>query len=502
METLSALWRDVAGGEPPPVTFTGDEHVLPGPYRVAHAAAVCVAATTLAAGGDPTVHIGHAAEAFRSERHLRAPGGPADLWAALSGDYRTADGWVRLHANYPHHAAAILRALGVGPDEVRAEVARRRAVDVEEAVLADGGAAAAMRTREEWLADGPGAAIRDEPLVAVERIGESVPLASGPRLPAYGSAPTIPAISSTRDPEGAEELASGPRSPAYGSGPTIPAVSSTRAIEEMQMLASGPRSPAYRSALTFPGVDSVRAGAGALAGVRVLDLTHVIAGPVCGRTLAAHGADVLQVGAPHLPVLNQLVMDTGFGKRSCHLDLRTEPERLRELVAGADVFVQSYRPGSLAAKGFGATDLASVRPGIVVVSLNAYGHTGPWRHRRGFDSLVQMSCGIAAGDVPKPLPAQALDHGTGWLAAFGVLVALRRRALEGGAWHVRLSLARTAEWLHDLGRDHTPAREIDVRPFLDSTDSDFGRLTHVRVPGGRIRLAGPHRPGRDPATWW
>ncbi|WP_260191328.1 CoA transferase [Actinophytocola gossypii] len=430
MDALAALWQEVTGEPLPPVTFTGDEHVLPGRYRVAHAAAVCVAATTLAADAGSKVHIGHAAEAFRSERHLRPP---ADLWTPLSGDYRTADGWVRLHANYPHHAAAILRALGVPEDGVRAEAARRRAVDVEESVLAEGGAAAAMRTREEWLTDGPGAAIRTEPLVAIERIDET----------------------------GQRDSVVGAQRPANGPGPA------------------------------------------ALAGVRVLDLTHVIAGPVGGRALAAHGADVLHVGAAHLPVLEQLVLDTGFGKRSCHLDLRAEPDRLRALVSGADVFLQSYRPGALAAKGFGARDLAAMRPGIVVVELAAYGHTGPWRDRRGFDSLVQMSCGIAAGDPPAPLPVQALDHATGWLAAFGTIAALRRRATEGGSWRVRLSLARTAEWLHDLGRrDDVPVREVDVRPFLDETDSDFGRLTHLRVPGARIRPAGPRRPGRDPAEWW
>jgi crotonobetainyl-CoA:carnitine CoA-transferase CaiB-like acyl-CoA transferase len=234
----------------------------------------------------------------------------------------------------------------------------------------------------------------------------------------------------------------------------------------------------------------------------VLDLTHVIAGPVCGRVLAAHGADVLHVTPPHWPVLLDLVRDTDFGKRQCTAGLGDE---LRALVAGADVFVQSYRPGSLARKGFGPADLARLRPGIVLVSLTAYGHTGPWRDRRGFDSLVQMACGIAAHagvDEPRPLPAQALDHGTGWLAAYGVMTALRRRATEGGSWHVRLSLARTAEWLHDLGRQEGPVSEVDPTPWLTETDSDFGRLTHIRVPCASVEPAGPRQPGRDPATWW
>lgn len=408
------------------------EHVLPGPYRVAHLAATCVEMATTAAhsllrlrGGHPAhceVHIGHAAEAFRSERHTRVVGEPpARLWSRLSGDYRAADGWVRLHANYPHHAVAIRRALG---DDPTPAVGRHTAVEVENMVLAEGGAAAAMRTRENWLTTGPGTAVREEPLVAMEKIGEAPPQALGPAdLP--------------------------------------------------------------------------------LTGVRVLDLTHVIAGPVCGRVLAAHGADVLHVTPPHWPVLLDLVRDTDFGKRQCTVDLG---DQLRDLVSDADVIVQSFRPGSLARKGFSAADLAATRPGIIVVSLCAYGHTGPWRERRGFDSLVQMSSGIAAHaglDKPRALPAQALDHGTGWLAAHAVMTALHRRATEGGSWHLKLSLARTAEWLHDLGP--LPAgevSEVDPKSWLTETDSDFGRLTHIRVPCGPVDLTGPRQPGRDPASWW
>jgi crotonobetainyl-CoA:carnitine CoA-transferase CaiB-like acyl-CoA transferase len=215
----------------------------------------------------------------------------------------------------------------------------------------------------------------------------------------------------------------------------------------------------------------------------------VIAGPVCGRVLAAHGADVLHVTPPGRPVLLDLVRDTDFGKRQCTVDL----PGVRELAAEADVFVQSYRPGAL---GFTAEDLAAARPGIVVVSLSAYGHTGPWRGRRGFDSLVQMSTGIAAGDPPVPLPAQALDHGTGWLAAYGAMTALAR----GGSWHVRVSLARTAEWLHDLGQGE-PAPDVDPSPWLTETDSAFGRLRHIRVPGATVDLPGPRHPGTDPAAW-
>jgi crotonobetainyl-CoA:carnitine CoA-transferase CaiB-like acyl-CoA transferase len=245
--------------------------------------------------------------------------------------------------------------------------------------------------------------------------------------------------------------------------------------------------------------------------VRVLDLTHVIAGPVCRRILAAHGADVLHVGAEHLPTSRTLVIDTGFGKRSCHLDLRTADGRdtMRALIAGADVFVQSYRPGSLAAKGFGPHELAGLRPGIVVLSLSAYGHSGPWARRRGFDSLVQMSSGIAdegarvAGvDEPRPLPVQALDHGTGWLAAFGVIEALRRQLLDGGSWQVRLSLARTAVWLDGLGRRDTDFDPIDPAEFMSELDSPFGAIGYVGFPGSLPGwMHGPHVPGSDRPEW-
>jgi crotonobetainyl-CoA:carnitine CoA-transferase CaiB-like acyl-CoA transferase len=375
-------------------------------YRVAELARECVDLATQSAAALwgrslPAVDPGHAFESFRSERHTRVGESSPPLWAPLSGDYRAADGWVRLHANYPHHADAIRRSVGD-------KVAEMPAVAVEEAVLAAGGAAAALRTRSEWLA-AQGAAVRSEPLVALENLGPA---------------------------------------------------------------------PARRRSVDSP-----------LAGVRVLDLTHVIAGPVCGRVLAAHGADVLHVTPPGWPVLLDLVRDTDFGKRQCTVDL----DGVRELAASADVFVQSYRPGSL---GFTAADLAAVRPGIVVVSLSAYGHTGPWRQRRGFDSLVQMATGIAAGDPPVPLPTQALDHGTGWLAAHGAMTALAR----GGSWHVRVSLARTAEHLHDLGPGE-PLSEVDPTPWMTETDSDFGRLHHIRVPGATVSLSGPRNPGSDAPTW-
>jgi crotonobetainyl-CoA:carnitine CoA-transferase CaiB-like acyl-CoA transferase len=235
------------------------------------------------------------------------------------------------------------------------------------------------------------------------------------------------------------------------------------------------------------------AGDRPLAGVRVLDLTRIIAGPVCGRTLAAHGADVLLVTGPHLPASEPLVIDTGRGKLSAHVDLRDARgrETLAALLREADIVVQGYRPGAIAALGFGPNDAARVRPGIVFVSLCAYGYSGPWAGRRGFDSLVQTGSGLnvaeaeaAGGAEPKPLPAQALDHATGYLMAFGAMSALARRVRDGGSWHVRTSLAQTGFWLRRLGRidgmSYPDPSFDDVRDRLEDAPSGFGRQTFVR----------------------
>jgi crotonobetainyl-CoA:carnitine CoA-transferase CaiB-like acyl-CoA transferase len=249
-----------------------------------------------------------------------------------------------------------------------------------------------------------------------------------------------------------------------------------------------------------------------LDGVRVLDLTRVIAGPVCGRTLAAHGAEVMRITAPHLPGLGLPDVDMGRGKLSASLDLRAgeERERLAGLLRGSHVFVQGYRPGGLAALGFSPEACAEMRPGIITVTLSAYGHEGPWAGRRGFDSLVQTASGInhaeaeAAGiDGPKELPCQALDHATGYLMAFGVMMALARKASEGGSWHVRVSLAQTGHWLTGLGRlqhgfDAPDPKPADVADLLDEMDTPLGRLTFVRHAAQLS--ATPARWSRPPAN--
>ncbi|WOO84054.1 Formyl-CoA:oxalate CoA-transferase [Vanrija pseudolonga] len=238
-----------------------------------------------------------------------------------------------------------------------------------------------------------------------------------------------------------------------------------------------------------------------LAGLRVLELTRIIAGPVAGRTLAAYGADMLWITSLNLPDLPAVDRDVGRGKRTAQLDLDTEDGRakLRELVAGADVFLQSYRPGSLAARGFGYDDVRAINPGIIYASLSAWGPHGPWANRRGFDSLVQTATGmnvseaVAAGDanvVARPLPTQALDHGAGYFLAFGILAALHRRETEGGSYNVDVSLGGVQRWLAALGRleDGFAVRDsafedADVQALLETRESGFGALNSTKHVG-------------------
>jgi crotonobetainyl-CoA:carnitine CoA-transferase CaiB-like acyl-CoA transferase len=260
------------------------------------------------------------------------------------------------------------------------------------------------------------------------------------------------------------------------------------------------------------------AGDRPLAGMRVLDLTRVIAGPMAGRTLAEHGADVLRVNGPHLPHIESLVIDTGFGKRSCQVDLRAAAgvATLKSLMGSADVFINAYRQGSMAARGFGPEALAEMRPGIVAVTISAYGRGGPWPAKRGYDSLIQAATGLAYGsdDAPSRLPCQPLDYLTGYLGAASAMAGLMRRAAEGGNWHVELSLARTAQWiwrtLDALGPEPAPPAERPAPEALGGLiremDSVFGRVRFLgpaldmplTPPGWR---SAPVPPGADPASW-
>ena len=247
-----------------------------------------------------------------------------------------------------------------------------------------------------------------------------------------------------------------------------------------------------------------------LSGIRVLDLTRVLAGPTCARTLAEHGADVLKVTGAHLPSIGHQEYDTGHGKLSTHLDLR-EPDDLeimRGLVREADVFSQGYRPGTLAKRGLSPEALAEIRPGIVYVSLSAFSHVGPWASRRGLDTVVQTVSGITnrqgelfIGDSPGPqfYPVSAIDYLTGYLMAFGALVALARRTTEGGSWLVRVSLAQIGRWLvergqtpetklHDIPEQFTPE---ELKRWSMTSDTPMGKLGHLG-PVVRLSETPPH----------
>ena len=258
-----------------------------------------------------------------------------------------------------------------------------------------------------------------------------------------------------------------------------------------------------------------------LAGVRVLDLTRVLAGPTCARTLAEHGAEVLKVSGAHLPNSGDIEIDTGLGKRSAFLDLRQarDVETLTSLVRDGrcDVFSQSYRPGALSARGFGAEALAALRPGIVEVELSAWGRRGPWAARRGFDTIVQCASGMAAiegGDQPRLLPVSAIDYVSGYLMAAGALVALLRRAREGGSWRIRVSLARTGQWIVERGLIDAAAinglpkelPEAEIQRITMETSSPLGLIRHLR-PVAQMSETAPrwsHPPvplGHDGPVW-
>ena len=248
-----------------------------------------------------------------------------------------------------------------------------------------------------------------------------------------------------------------------------------------------------------------------LAGLRVLDLTRILAGPVCGRMLAGLGADVMLVNSPHLPNIESIA-DTSRGKLSCHLDLKTPAgvQGLEALAASAHVFVQGYRPGGMDALGFSPRQLARQNPGIVVVSLSAYGTQGPWDHKRGFDSLVQTATGFnhaemqaSGANAPKALPLQILDYATGHLMAFAAAAAVHRQQREGGSWLVRVSLAQTGAWLRNLGR---VVNGFGVKPperdtYVQSSDSGFGKLQAIGPAAQLLRTPlSWQRPSMPPGT--
>ncbi|WP_083292288.1 CoA transferase [Arthrobacter sp. SW1] len=384
--------------------------------------AVQAAATALNALTSSTRHSidsVRVAAAFDSLGHLRINGRRAEGFASMSGFRRTADGWIRLHANYPHHAERLLRALSVSaPSEVDSALSGLASEEAEELIAANNGAAAAVRARDAWCTTAMHTAAADGPWIAFS-------LSDPPRK--RGRAPWRPAPGAGRP----------------------------------------------------------------LTGLRVLDLTRVIAGPVATRLLGALGADVLRIDPPGLPELADAFIDTGFDKRSAEADL-AEPlvlDVVKELIASADVLISGYRGGALARFGLDPESLKEQWPGLVVVSLNAWSIQGPWNGRRGFDSLVQAASGIAeaygsAGDDglrPGALPVQALDHATGYGVAAAALALLAQRSGSGTGGTADLSLARTAEEFFALPAAAAGGKVVPDPP-LSTMDSPYGPLLHVAPP--------------------
>ncbi len=239
-----------------------------------------------------------------------------------------------------------------------------------------------------------------------------------------------------------------------------------------------------------------------LSGIKALDLTRILAGPIAARTLAEHGADVLMVTSKELPQIPHHVMDTGHGKRSCYLNLKdaSDASTLKRLVAQADVFSQGYRPGTMQKLGFGPEDLAEIRPGIVCVSISCFGADGPFSHRAGWEQVAQTVTGIChegMPDRPALLPAAACDYTTGYLAAYGVLLALARRATEGGSYHVRASLCQSGMFIYRQGN------VAYDEPDMDLTTEELKKLRIDTEPAsGPLRHLGPVlRMSETPPRW-
>lgn len=258
-----------------------------------------------------------------------------------------------------------------------------------------------------------------------------------------------------------------------------------------------------------------------LAGLKVLDLTRILAGPVATRFLAGYGAEVLRIDPPGWEEAG-VIPEVALGKRCARLDLEAAPDRavFEGLLAQADVLVHGYRPAALEQLGYGEAVRRQLNPDLVDVSLNAYGWSGPWRERRGFDSLVQMSSGIAELGMhwknagrPFPLPVQALDHATGYLMAAAAVRGVQLRLTENRVAQARLSLARTARLLVDtmpysnsdgVSAILSPANEADLAPELEQTGWGPARryLAPVEISGAPMAWDHPARAlGWSAASW-
>ncbi|KAF1847535.1 CoA-transferase family III [Cucurbitaria berberidis CBS 394.84] len=442
-----------------------DAECYPSSFKVDHIAQSTIALSALAAAlfwsirhkspvSKVTVPAEHASVEFISERLyvLNGKSAPAS-WGTIGGLHRTADGYVRMHDAFPNHRETALNILGLGSESSREDVASTM-----------------IRQRSidlETKAFNNGAVI-----TALRSFNEWDAL---PQAKAIADFPIL--LNQTR-----------------GTNPYLP--------------------PPPRSSKNDK----------CLRGIRVVEMSRVVAAPVAGKTLAVHGADVIWITSPTLPNLPDLDIDLSRGKRTVQLDIKkpNDKAKLLELLRTADVFIQSYRPGSLAAQGLSAEELIEANPNLIVASLNAYGPDGPWSQNRGFDSLVQTCSGInvadaqrfGANEAVRVLPCQALDHGSGYLLATGIIAALYKRATEGGAYEIKVSLSGVMKYLRSLGQydgktgfERKNLNDLkNVREYLETRQTGFGELSAIRhaakIAGVEVGWETMPKPlGSDAPVW-
>jgi hypothetical protein len=466
LDSITHIWRTLAlpNDALKALNLVEDTNLFSSSFRVGHLAHASIALSGLAAAlvwstrngkPMPTVSVSqeHAGSEFISERLYTLNGKRlASPYGLLGGLHKTVDGYVRMHDGFPHHRNNALNILGLQEHSNREDVAAKML---------------------EWRS------------VELERAAfenEAVIVA----LRSFQEWDTLPQAKAVADfPIKVKKIG--------GESPPVP-------------LSSGPEAQKY-----------------CLTGVRIVELSRVIAAPVAGRTLAAHGADVIWVTSPTLPNQPELDIDMSRGKRTVQLDIKKPQDKMQllELIRTADVFVSSYRPGSLAAQGFSSEELIKTNPNLVVATLNAWGDNGPWANNRGFDSLVQAASGINVAEAEqfdpnepsRVLPCQALDHGSGYLLATGIMAALYKRTKSGGSYEVQVSLAGVMKYLRSLGQLPKQSHEgsavstLEVsEKYMESKTTAFGMLkaiTHSSsISGVYVGYEVMPKPlGSDVPTW-
>ncbi|KAJ9638630.1 hypothetical protein H2204_004106 [Knufia peltigerae] len=479
-DTVRHAWKTL--GLPPPaltsLSLTGEGLGLPSSFKIGHLAQASIGLSGLTAAlinaqrtGKPvpqvTVPLQHAVIEFKSERFYLLDKKSYSAWGPVGGLHACSDGYVRAHDSFPHHRNGLVKLLlgyERSPPPTRAQVGEAispwRSIDLETAAADNGFVIAALRSYKQWDVTPQAQAVSDQPITITKILSQKAPIG----LPRHIGTTTT----------------------------------TTTGREDKNKC---------------------------LRGVRVVDMTRVIAGPVAGKTLAAHGAEVLWVTSPNLPDLPELDRDLARGKRTVQLDVRNpeDLEALMNLLEDADVLLQSYRPGSLGGLGITEEAILRRRKGrpIVIANLSCFGTAGPWKHRRGFDSIVQACSGMnvseaehhGKGEAAKPLPCQALDHASGYFLASGIMASLYRAWTEGGSYRVDVSLAGTMKYLRSLGQfpgdsgfetsDYEKSEDVPEE-YFETRPSGFGELRaikhSVRIDGAEVswdimpQPLGSHKP--------